>query len=309
MLRQLMLRLASEPRVRAFVTNDGAARRFAARFVAGETLDEALAVTRRLNERGLAVTLDHLGENTTNREEAAAAAQAYVTILDRLAAERLNGNVSLKLTQLGLDVDEEMAAAGLERVVARAHELASFVRIDMESSAYTQRTLSLFRRVYRTYPANVGPVIQTYLYRSERDLRTLIRLGARVRLCKGAYAEPPDVAFPNKRDADRNYVRLMELLLLLGRYPAIATHDARIIRHARRFVDGWQIERDQFEFQMLYGVRRDLQVSLVDAGYRVRVYVPYGTAWYPYLTRRLAERPANTLFVLGSLVREALPGQ
>ncbi len=282
-------------------------RQLARRFVAGETLDEGVRVARLLNATGCSASLDHLGENTTDRNGAMAAASAYLELLDRIAAERLDANISLKLTQLGLDIDQSLCERLLERVVARAYDLGSFVSIDMESSAYTERTLAIFRHAHRRYPDSVGPAIQAYLYRSDRDVRELIRLGARVRLCKGAYAEPPSVAFPRKQDVDRSFARLMELLLLLGHFPGIATHDARLIEHTKRFAAQWDIGRDRYEFQMLYGVRRDLQEVLASDGYRLRVYVPFGDAWYPYLTRRLAERPANLLFVLSSLVREAAP--
>jgi proline dehydrogenase len=304
--RRLLLDVAGRREVQGFIREQPAARSIALRFVAGETLDDGLRAVRELNRRGFSASLDHLGENTTNPDEARSATRAYVELLERLSAERLDANVSLKLTQLGLDLDEALCVGHLERIVARARDLQNFVRIDMESSAYTERTLAIFRRVFARHPGHVGPVIQAYLYRSAGDVRDLIRLGARVRLCKGAYSEPASVAFPRKPDVDRNFVRLMELLVLLARYPAIATHDAAIIEHARRFADRWSIDRQRFEFQMLYGVRRDLQAHLRRGGYRVRVYVPFGTAWYPYLTRRLAERPANLLFVLGSLAREAV---
>jgi proline dehydrogenase len=234
------------------------------------------------------------------------AAAAYLDILDRIDAGRLDANVSLKLTQLGLDVDAAACERHLREIVARAAAHGSFVRIDMESSAYTARTLALFRRVYADFPRAVGPVIQAYLYRSAGDVNDLIRLGARVRLCKGAYAEPPAVAYPSKRDVDRSFRHLADLLIPLGNYPAIATHDVAMIDHAKRAAAEFEIDRGAFEFQLLYGVRRDLQQRLVDEGYRVRAYVPFGAAWYPYLTRRLAERPANALFVLRNLASETL---
>jgi proline dehydrogenase len=308
MFRQALLRATSLPAVRRFITSDAAARQVALRFVAGETLDEGVDAVRRLNRQGFTASLDHLGENTTNPAEARAATADYVELLERIEAERLDANISLKLTQLGLDLDEGQCAAHLEQIVGRAHSLGNLVRIDMESSEYVERTLRVFGRVYARYPLEVGAVVQSYLYRAERDVRALIRLGARVRLVKGAYAEPPTVAFPRKRDVDGNYVRLMELLLLLARYPAIATHDSAILRHAQRFAARWSIAPDQYEFQMLYGIRRDLQTALRREGHRVRIYVPYGRAWYPYLTRRLAERPANLIFLLQSVAREAAQG-
>ncbi len=305
MLRRTLLYLSNQPQLFSFVRRNGLAKRFASRFVAGETLDEGVDAVRRLNRQGFTASLDHLGENTTNPAEARAAAGDYVKLLERIQAERLDANISLKLTQLGLDLDEGQCAAHLAQIVERAHALGNFVRIDMESSEYVERTLRIFGQVYARYPLDVGAVVQSYLYRAERDLRALIRLGARVRLVKGAYAEPPTVAFPRKRDVDGNYVRLMELLLLLARYPAIATHDAAILRHAQRFAARWSVAPDRYEFQMLYGIRRDLQTALLREGHRVRIYVPYGRAWYPYLTRRLAERPANFIFLLQSVARES----
>jgi proline dehydrogenase len=309
MFRKALLEATSLSGIRDLITHDAAARQVALRFVAGETLDDGVAAVRRLNAQGFTASLDHLGENTSTAAEAEAAAADYLSLLERIHGERLDANISLKLTQLGLDLDEARCETLLRQIVARAHALNTFVRIDMESSAYTERTLALFHRVYACYPANVGTVLQSYLYRTERDLRAMIRLGAHVRLVKGAYAEPASVAFPRKADVDRNYVRLMELLLLLGHYPAIATHDEPIVAHARRFARRWDIAPGQFEFQMLYGIRRDLQEALIRQGYRVRIYVPYGQAWYPYLTRRLAERPANLTFLLQSLIREAAGGK
>jgi proline dehydrogenase len=211
---------------------------------------------------------------------------------------------------MGLDIDEDLCQANMLRILDKARALRGFVRLDMESSEYTQRTLDFFtRRLFPSYKENCGVVIQSALRRSAGDIEELVTLGARVRLCKGAYLEPPEVAFPDKREVDRNYIRLMERLLLRGNYPGIATHDERIIRHARRFVQLEQIPENRFEFQMLYGVRRDLQGSLRQAGYNMRVYIPFGTQWYPYLMRRLAERPANIAFILGNLVRESIPGR
>ena len=306
MLRRLLLGAAGNARLRRLAERHPAARAVARRFVAGETMDDALEAARTLNRRGLKVTLDHLGEHVTHPEEADRGCDVYLRLLDAIADRRLDANVSLKLTQFGIDLQEAACEQRLARVVERARHHAGFVRIDMESSRYTERTLALFTRVHARHPGRVGPVTQSYLYRSDADVRALIRLGARVRLCKGAYAEPPDVAYPDKADVDRSYIRLAEQLLLLARYPAIATHDAAIIAHLERFAERWHIERDRFEFQMLYGIRRDLQNDLVARGYNVRIYVPFGTAWYPYLTRRLAERPANLAFVANSIVREAL---
>jgi proline dehydrogenase len=290
-----------------FVRRNAIARKLASRFVAGETLDTAAQAVKKLNAARTSASLDLLGESVTNVTEARAAADTAIEILERIAADRLDANVSMKLTQLGLDLDPVTCAGNARRVLERARALDIFVRIDMESSAYTQRTLDLVEKeLYPEFPKHVGVVVQSYLYRSADDVKRLAGLGMRVRLCKGAYKEPPAVAYPAKADVDRAYGELMEALLLRGTYPAIATHDPVLIERARRFADARRISSDRFEFQMLYGVRRDLQEQLVRAGYRVRVYVPFGTQWYPYLMRRLAERPANIAFILGNVVREGL---
>ena len=302
MLKGALLYLADQKPLYRFILRHDLLRGLAERFVAGETLGEALAVIRALNARGLHVTLDYLGESVRNPEIAIAAAQAYIQALDAIAADGLDSNISLKLTQLGLDLSEALCRENLVRVLDRARQHGNFVRIDMESSAYTDRTLGLFRQLWAEGYRNVGVVIQAYLYRSAADIEELIKLGARVRLCKGAYAEPPEVAYERKADVDASYVRLMERLLRYGTYPALATHDERLIRQAIAFARAEGIGPERFEFQMLYGVRRDLQERLVREGYNVRVYVPYGREWYPYLMRRLAERPANLLFFARALV-------
>jgi len=307
-LREALLFLSESNLFRRIAHEFPFAQTAARRFVAGESIDDAVEAARALNRAGMAVTLDYLGESVRSREEARAAADVYVRLLDRIAAERLDANVSLKLTQMGQDIDEEFLRENVGRVLDRARELDTFVRFDMESSAYTQRTLDFFRRIWDEGYRNAGVVIQAYLRRSEQDVRTLNALGARVRLCKGAYNEPPSVAFPDKRDVDRNFIRLMRLLLREGRYPAIATHDEAMIRATREFAREASIPNSAFEFQMLYGVRRDIQQRLVADGYNVRIYVPFGDAWYPYLMRRLAERPANVLFIANSVLREMLPG-
>jgi proline dehydrogenase len=231
-------------------------------------------------------------------------------MMDRMAGEKVAVNVSVKLTQMGLDISEDLCHANMSRILDRARQLDGFVRLDMEGSDYTQRTLDFFtQRLYGTYGKHCGVVIQSALRRSAADIDSLIALKARVRLCKGAYLEPPDIAFPDKKDVDRNYVDLMERLLRQGNYPGIATHDEAIIQHARRFVQREGIGAGRFEFQMLYGVRRDLQTRLRQQGFNMRVYIPFGTQWYPYLMRRLAERPANIAFILGNLVRESVPGR
>lgn len=299
---RLVLGVAAHPTVRRVAAHSPLTRALVRRFVAGETLEEALAVVHALNGQGLRVTLDHLGENTTTREEADAATGEALRALEGIRSGGLDANISVKLTQLGLDVGEYVMMENAERLLEGARGLHNFVRIDMEGSSYTARTIELFRDLHRRFE-NVGIVLQSSLYRSMADARALTADGARIRLVKGAYREPPHIAFRRKRDTDKNYLRMMEFLLLEGHYPAIATHDEAIIEHARAFARMHAIGGDRFEFQMLYGVRRDLQLSLAQQGHRVRVYVPYGAQWYPYLTRRLAERPANLLFIAKSLAR------
>jgi proline dehydrogenase len=278
--------------------------------VAGESIDQGVEAARELGRRGITASLDLLGESVTAEAEAVAARDQYLRMLDRMAASGAEVNVSVKLTQMGLDISESLCVANMTAILEKAAALHGFVRLDMESSAYTQRTLDFFRRrLFDRFGVHCGVVIQAMLRRSEQDVEDLIAMKARVRLCKGAYLEPPAVAFPEKADVDRNYVRLMERLLLAGNYPGLATHDEAIIAHARDFVRRHEIGADRFEFQMLYGVRRDLQESLRQAGHRLRVYIPFGTQWYPYLMRRLAERPANIAFFIGNIMRESVPGR
>jgi proline dehydrogenase len=302
MLRALLLELAKSPRLRRWITSNGTTRRLAQRFVPGEDLAPALEAARRLNRAGMAVSLDQLGENVLSREDAERARQAYTDALDRVAAENLDANVSLKLTHLGLDLGEEFCAEQLRRVTRRASALRNFVRVDMEGSPYTDRTLRIVRQA-RAETDAVGTVIQAYLYRSEKDIQDLLSIGCRIRLVKGAYKESSEVAFPRKKDVDANYVQLMRLLLPSGIYNALATHDPNMIDAAIRFAAERGIPKDTFEFQMLYGIRADLQSRLVREGYRVRVYIPYGQDWFPYFMRRLAERPANLLFFARNLLR------
>lgn len=305
MLRRTFLYLSNQRDVAGFVRRNRLAKGFAGRFVAGETLDEALAAVRRLNAAGITATLDLLGESVTNEAEARAAGRAHLEMLRRIHGERLDANVSLKLTAMGLDVSEDLCVSIMQEILDCARDLRTFVRIDMEGSAYTQRTLDLFEhRFFPLHREEVGVVLQSYLYRTLEDVGRMNALGARVRLCKGAYMEPPSVAYPRKADVDANYVRALRLLLLEGTYPAIATHDEAMIDETRRVAREHDIGAHRFEFQMLYGIRRDLQDGLVQAGYRMRVYVPFGTQWYPYLMRRLAERPANVAFIAGNVVRE-----
>jgi proline dehydrogenase len=275
----------------------------AARFVAGETLDECIPVLRRLNEAGLHANTTLLGEEIPTAEGAAAAVSAYEEILDRLAAEKLRANVALKLTHLGLTFDEEAAVANVERLVAHAGGRGLFIRIDMEQSAYVEPTLRTYERLRAAGHENVGFVLQAYLYRSPADLEHLLPLAPNVRIVKGAYLEPPEIAHPDKKQVDTAYLRLVEAGLRGGAYVAVATHDERIIRHVRAFAEREGLARDRFEFQMLYGVRPALQRDLVAQGHKVLVATPFGPDWYPYLMRRLAERPANLLFFLKNLVR------
>ena len=307
MLRSTLLYLSNQPHVFRFVRNNRLAKAFARRFVAGETVDDALEAVRALNRKGIAASLDELGESVTNEREARATRDSYLRMLDCIAASRLDANVSVKLTALGLDISEELCVSLMQDLLDRARQHGSFVRIDMESSEYTERTLKLFEeRFYPSYREHVGIVLQSYLYRTWSDVERAIALGCRVRICKGAYKEPAAVAFPDKKDVDANYVKCMHELMSRGNYPGIATHDPRIIAEAKRFARANAIEPRRFELQMLYGVRRDLQEALVRDGWRMRVYVPFGTQWYPYLMRRLAERPANVAFMTGNILREAV---
>jgi proline dehydrogenase len=276
----------------------------ARRFVAGETVEDGIRVARELNEAGLYVTLDYLGESVSRKEDAMAAADTYIRLIGQISAAKLDANVSLKLTQMGQDIDETFLRENAGRVLERARAADMFVRFDMESSAYTQRTIDFFRQVWEAGYRNCGIVLQSYMKRSEADVQMANRMDARVRLCKGAYAEPPEVAFQERDEVDGNYLHLVKLLLEEGRYPGIATHDESIIQATMTFASDRRISPASFEFQMLYGVRRDLQTRLRREGYNVRVYVPFGEAWYPYLMRRMAERPANLFFIVRAVLAE-----
>jgi proline dehydrogenase len=304
MLRQLLLYLSTQSWAYRLILSNPLTRAMAWRFVAGEDVDSALAAVRALAARRVMATLDHLGENVTSEAEAVAGTDAAIELLRRIEAAGLKSHVSIKLTQLGLDLGDDFCEAQVRRVLDCAREYGNFVRIDMEGSAYTQRTLDLFYRLRRDYdPDTVGIVLQSYLYRTTADVEQVIASGSRVRLVKGAYNEPPEIAYPKKEQVDRAYRIQMEMLLARGRYPAIATQDERLIARAQGFAAAEGIDERRFEFQMLYGVRRDLQYRLASEGYNVRCYVPYGTQWYPYFMRRLAERPANVVFLLGQLLR------
>jgi proline dehydrogenase len=300
--------LTQSDSVRALVTRLPIARSVVARFVAGERIEDAVGAATELTARGLMVTVDHLGESVGTQAQATDAADAYLHLLDALANAQLKAHVSLKLTQFGLDVGDAVCAANLRRVLDQARALGTFVRVDMESSAHTDGVLRVVRAMKASGYDNVGAVIQAYLYRSADDIATLCEEGIRVRLCKGAYREPPDKAFAKKRDVDASYVKLTEVLLAAAKrrpalYPAFATHDEKMIDAAKRFAKSREIPPSSFELQMLYGIRRDLQDRACREGFNVRVYVPYGTEWYPYFMRRLRERPANLWFFVSNLFK------
>ncbi len=278
------------------------ARKLAGRFVAGNTLDDAIAACRKIHADGLGITLDYLGENVSSLEEAAQSRDNCLRTLIALQAAGLEPNISVKLTQFGLDLSEVACEANVAPVVELAAQLGGFVRFDMESSEYTDRTIAMTTRLHAKYGA-CGTVIQSYLYRSAADIEKLSAAGIRIRLCKGAYLESPEVAFPEKTKVDENYLKLAAQLLDHGTYPGMATHDEKMIAGVKTCVAAHNIARDRFEFQMLYGIRRDLQRQLIADGFRVRLYVPYGDAWYPYFMRRLAERPANVFFIARNMLR------
>jgi proline dehydrogenase len=308
-LKGTLLYLANRRPVQRMVMRHDLLRGLTQRYVAGEELADGVVVAETLNTQGLLVSLDHLGESVTSPAAARRAVAAYLEALEALTTEQVEGNVSLKLTQLGLDLSREMCVVHLRKILERARELDSFVRIDMESSAYTQRTLDVHKELWDEGFRNVGIVLQAYLYRTAADVERAIEMGAQARLCKGAYLESARVAYPDKAEVDKNYERLMERLLVAGKHPAIATHDERLINRVLEIAAAEKITPDRFDFEMLFGVRRDLQLRLVNAGWRVRVYLPYGQEWYPYLIRRLAERPANLGFFMRSVVAEALAGR
>lgn len=304
MTRELLLLLSRQASLRRWMERSNAARNFTRRFVAGETLQEEMDACARLQSRKILATLDHLGENVTSLTEAAAARDAYLEALELIAQRGLKSTISLKLTQMGLDFSEPACLGNVSGLVRRARQGSSMVEIDMESTAYTDRTLRIVEQVAGECGAHcVRAVIQAYLFRSAADVDRLNSLRIPIRLVKGAYREPESAAFPKKIDVDKNYVALMKTLLDRGSDPAIATHDERILEELLRYAAERGLTEEQFEIQMLYGIRRDLQDKFADRGYRVRVYVPYGTAWYPYFMRRLAERPANALFLLRNLFR------
>jgi proline dehydrogenase len=306
-LRTFFVRLSENAALRRFAEQSSLGHRVSSRFVAGTEIADAIRATEAVNAAGMSVTVDNLGENVTNPDEARHSAQLYHQILDEIAARKLNANISLKLTHMGLDVDESLACDLVNGLVAQAAKMQppGFVRVDMEGSPYTQRTLDFVHELHRM-PGNqnsVGTVIQAYLRRSESDVEKLLAEGIRIRLCKGAYKEPASIAFEKKADVDANYVKLAKVLMKSGIYHGLATHDENMIREAQAFALKEKISRDAFEFQMLYGIRRDLQQRLVREGWRMRVYIPFGTEWYPYFMRRLGERPANAFFIAKNLLR------
>jgi proline dehydrogenase len=303
MLKGTLLYLAHNGTVRDFVIHNRATRAVSHRFVAGEALDDAIEATRALNQRRMPVSLDHLGENVSDAKEAASAAQDYIAILDRIKQAGVDANISIKLTALGLDISQELCEQNVCRILEHAQQFPIFVRIDMEGAAYNEQTVNITLRMHKQYE-HVGTVIQSCMHSSKKDVEQLIAQGVRVRLVKGAYKEPKTVAFQQKSEVDHNFVRLMTMLIQRGNYPAIATHDEAIINATCKFARDHGISKSAFEFQMLYGIRRDLQEKLVGQGYNMRIYVPYGSQWYPYLVRRMAERPANMLFVMSNAIRK-----
>ena len=307
MLRALFISLSESRSLRGVAERSAFGQRLSNRFVAGTGVEDALRAAQTVNRSGLSVSVDNLGENVTNAEEARASAELYHQLLDEIAKRQLNANVSLKLTHMGLDVDEKLARDLVAGLVAKAAAInpRNFVRVDMEGSPYTQRTLDFVHELHRLpgHAGAVGAVIQSYMRNAEDDIQKLLAERIRVRLCKGAYKEPEEIAFQQKSEVDANYVKLMKILMKSGVYHGLATHDERIINQAKSFATNENISRDAFEFQMLYGIRRDLQRRLVREGWRMRVYIPFGTEWYPYFMRRLAERPANALFIARNLLR------
>lgn len=310
MIRESLLYLSDNAAIRRMVTETPASRKIAERFVAGDTLADAIRCAKQLNAAGLTVTLDPLGEQVTAREDAINETDTAVRTVEAIATEGIQGNISVKATQLGLEIDESLCRENLRRILDRARELGDgggeiFVRVDMESSEFTERTVALVEHFFAEGYRNVGTVVQAYLRRASPDVDRLLAIGSRVRLVKGAYREPEEVAYPDKAMVDRKFVDAMMTLLESGHYPAIATHDEAMIRATRNYAFEYGIARDSFEFQMLFGIRRDLQNRLREEGYNVRVYLPFGDSWYPYLMRRMAERPANLLFVMDSVAKES----
>jgi len=306
MWRSAFLYLSTNAPVQHLATKSRVARKISSRFIAGDTLPEAVAATKALNSKGLTVELDFLGESVTDREQAEAARDTYLAMLDGISAGQADSQVSLKPSQMGQALSDELCYDNIEQVVLKAEGLGNFVWVDIEESPTVDRTIALFKKL-RARHSNVGIALQSYLHRTRKDAQEVISMGGTIRLVKGAYQEPPEVAFPDKKDVDRNFKLLTEMMLSSGPFQAIGTHDEKMIQHAIDYAQAHNISKERFEFQMLYGVRRDLQERLASDGYNLRLYVPYGDRWYRYFMRRLAERPANVIFILGSVVREAMP--
>ncbi len=305
MLRSSLIWLSRQKSIFRFVRNNSLAKGFASRFVAGETIDSACTAVAALNAAGISASLDVLGESCTNEGEARETGRMYLEVLDEIARRKLDANVSVKMTALGQDISDAVCEEITRSILERARQYGTFVRLDMEGSDYTQRTLDFFsQRLFTDFPENVGIVLQSMMRRTAQDTAWAVEKQCRVRLCKGAYLEPASVAFPDKRDVDRTFVDCAKVLIEHGRYPGLATHDPAIIAEISAWATSKGIGADRFEYQMLNGVRRDLQEQLVRDGWRLRVYVPFGTQWYPYLMRRLAERPANIWFIAGNVLRE-----
>ncbi len=306
MLRTAFIKLSESKGLRSFAENSPMGRRFSQRFVAGTSLQDAVRATEEVNAAGASVSIDNLGENVTNADEAKESAELYHQMLDQIASRNLDANISLKLTHMGFDVSEDLAFKLVTDLLTHAVQINNFIRVDMEGSPYTQRTLDFVREVHRQpgHGNKIGTVIQSYLYRSEKDVNDLLSERIRIRLCKGAYKESPEIAFPKKADVDANYVKLAKTLLKSGVYHGLATHDENIITEMKQFAKAENIPTTAYEFQMLHGIRRDLQHQLVKEGYALRVYIPFGSEWYPYFMRRLAERPANVFFIAKQMFRQ-----
>ncbi|HUO59459.1 MAG TPA: proline dehydrogenase family protein [Candidatus Acidoferrales bacterium] len=303
MLRALFIGLSENKPLRSFAEQSNIGKKVSQRFVAGMTLPDLIRATETMNNLGIRVTADNLGENVTNRDEALHSRDLYHQMMDEIDKRKLDANVSCKLTHMGFDVDEQLARDNVYGLVEHASKINNFLRIDMEGSAYTQRTIDLTRELHSKFSGHVGTVLQAYFYRTEDDANLLCSEGIRIRLCKGAYKEPANLAFPDKRDVDANYIKVAKLLMKSGVFHGIATHDERIIRDLMSWSQQNGVKKSDFEFQMLHGVRRDLQEKLAKEGWGVRVYIPFGTEWYPYFMRRLAERPANVLFIGKQMLR------
>ena len=302
MLKAILLYLSRQKAIQGFMMNFGVTRRVVDRFVSGETLEDSLNAVRKVNAEGATATLDHLGEEVSESEEAVAATQVYLDALDKINENGVDTNVSVKPTQVGLKIDKKLCEENFRRIIERARKYDNFVRMDMEGSDCTQDTLDVFYSLRKKYD-NVGIVIQTYLYRSEKDVDDILKSGGRIRLCKGAYKEPKEIAFPKKQQVDDNFVKLMEKTLVSGIYHGMGTHDEKIIEKTKEYAQKNNIPKESFEFQLLYGIRTELQYELVREGYNVRIYIPFGGQWYPYFMRRLAERPANLFFFLKNFFR------